>query len=458
MAKGKIIDLKNNYGIITTDAYKAQDEWVPFKIESSMLLQKDGKEYIKYTDEVEFKLSLGQGVRDRDIKEAVEVKFIGEEWKYQERKIENNFSQIVRNRLDEYNFDFPILDDSKFIEWLERKNFQPRMLEYLSPGIFTIKNILMLEEGKNIDFDDSNSKFKIELLLVIDRIDIEFRKNLLSWITSIENCYKTYFNQIDISEDGEKIGTEILIEWSSKKPKIKKLIKRARDKRKYRITSNEFDYLADENAVPLFDFMEQLELNELSELINAFYNNYSKKNNIPSILQKMKECISFISDLCAIRNSAAHGRSIIPAFMDPDYNGNWDLEFDNVDERCNVEKWFLFDVLKDKWVKMGLEDYSKQIINTLYGNPFRRAWIELNFIYHYIIKDIEEMSFKLFKTEATWFLSKDYDIMQQLKSVNLCKLRLSDMGNTTLGVSPPPFDEIAQEAYAVWELFDNNHT
>ena len=74
-------------------------------------------------------------------------------------------------------------------------------------------------------------------------------------------------------------------------------IKRARDKRRYRGTSDEFDYLTDENAVPLLDLMEQLELNELPELITIFYDVYSKKDNIPDILQKMKECIGFISDI-----------------------------------------------------------------------------------------------------------------------------------------------------------------
>ena len=53
----------------------------------------------------------------------------------------------------------------------------------------------------------------------------------------------------------------------------------------------------DENAVPLLDLMEQLELNELPELITIFYDVYSKKDNIPDILQKMKECIGFISDI-----------------------------------------------------------------------------------------------------------------------------------------------------------------
>ena len=230
-------------------------------------------------------------------------------------------------------------------------------------------------------------------------------------------------------------------------------IKRARNKRKYRDSSDEFDYLTDENAVPLLDLMEQLELSELSELITIFYNVYSKRHSIPDILQKMKECIGFISDLCAIRNAAAHGRPILPAFMDPDYNGNWDLEFDNVDGRCSVEKWILYDLLKRKWVRMELGDYSRQIVNTLYGNPLRRAWIELNYIYFYIVREIEAMSFKLFVTEAEWFFSKDEDMERQMKNVKLCDLRLSDMGNTTLGVTAPPYDEIAQEAFSVWELF-----
>ncbi len=138
-------------------------------------------------------------------------------------------------------------------------------------------------------------------------------------------------------------------------------------------------------------------------------------------------------------------------------DGNWDLEFDNVEGRCSVEKWILYDLLKKKWERMGLGDYSKQIVNTLYGNPLRRAWIELNYIYFYIIREIEKMSFKLFVTEAESFLSKEEDIRQQMSGVNLCSLRLSDMGNTTLGVTAPPYDEIAQEAFSVWELFEGKY-
>ena len=329
------------------------------------------------------------------------------------------------------------------------------MLEYLSPGIFTSKEIIKTQIERPQKFDDVSTKFKIGCLFVLDRIDIEFRKNILSWITNIENSYKTYFNKISISNTGEDIGAEAIAEWAANKPKVKKLMKRAIDKRRYRSTSDEFDYVKNDNGVPLLDLMEQLELNELSELTNAFYTAYSKINEIPEMLKKMKECNGFISDLCALRNAAAHGRSVLPAFMDPDYNGNWDLEFDNVEERCNVEKWILYNLLSVKWKRVGLGEYSREIVNTLYGNPLRRAWVELNYIYFYIIKKVERASFELFRGEAEWFLSKDADITEQIKEVDLCNLRLSDMGNTTLGISPPPYNEIAQEAFAVWELFDN---
>ena len=93
MPKGRILTLKNNYGIIDTDAFKVENEWIPFKIENYMLEEKDGKQYIKYTKEVEFTLSQNQGIRDRDIKEATNIKFVGNEWKYRERIIENNAIQ-----------------------------------------------------------------------------------------------------------------------------------------------------------------------------------------------------------------------------------------------------------------------------------------------------------------------------------------------------------------------------
>lgn len=79
-----------------------------------------------------------------------------------------------------------------------------------------------------------------------------------------------------------------------KKPRVVKLIKRARGKNIYRTSSNSFDYITSEKAVPLADFMEQLELSELPELINLFYDFYSQGEEIPDALKRMKECNSFI--------------------------------------------------------------------------------------------------------------------------------------------------------------------
>lgn len=36
-------------------------------------------------------------------------------------------------------------------------------------------------------------------------------------------------------------------------------------------------------------------------------------------------------------------------------------------------------------------------------------------------------------------------------------LQSRHMGNTTLGVTAPPYDEIAQEAFSVWELFEGKY-
>ena len=41
MPRGRILELKNNYGIIDTDAYKVEHEWIPFRIEKSMLEEKE---------------------------------------------------------------------------------------------------------------------------------------------------------------------------------------------------------------------------------------------------------------------------------------------------------------------------------------------------------------------------------------------------------------------------------
>lgn len=446
MAEGIIVKLNENYGIIATDAYGEKNEWIPFGVTNEMIIEKEGIEYIHYTDEVKFELERKQGIRGRDVKYAQIVDFIGQSYIDKPRNILSSKYQIIRNRMDKYNFYYPNCDDIQFATWLKDEGIVPRMLDYLTEGVFSQSEFL---KRNNKEWAESKeAKFNVQMLYVMDKVDEEYRKYIMSWILGIENAYKSFLAELIETENSLN---NVIAGWSSRKPKINKLVERARNKRLYRIESDEFDYIKSKSA-PIWDIMEQLELTEIPELISIVIDAYNKEK-CPGYLSEMHEYVGFINDLASLRNAAAHGRPIIPLFMDPDCNANWDLEFDNIDKRSKVSEWKLFPVLARKWINQGMGDCAKEIINTIYGNPFRRAWMELNFIYCEIVRKVNLRTFKLFQAQALWFLSKDYDWEKQLKNVNLLSLRLSDMGNTTLGVSPPPCDEIAQEAFAVWEAF-----
>lgn len=87
MAKsaGVVFELFNNYGSINSDSFKQGEETIPFEITSDMIAEKDGSEFIRYTHEVMFDLRRTDNVRDKQIKEAVNVEFTGSEWLYQKR-------------------------------------------------------------------------------------------------------------------------------------------------------------------------------------------------------------------------------------------------------------------------------------------------------------------------------------------------------------------------------------
>lgn len=59
-------------------------------------------------------------------------RILSEEWKWTLDSVAPGFKSF-RDRSDK--------DMEEFADWLEGNNFQPRMLEYLSPGIFTKGNI-----------------------------------------------------------------------------------------------------------------------------------------------------------------------------------------------------------------------------------------------------------------------------------------------------------------------------
>jgi hypothetical protein len=332
----------------------------------------------------------------------------------------HNQLQIIRNCFDQYGIDYPALTDDEFADWLEKNDFYPRMLDYLSPGVFTPKALREAKRKEHgVDEGILHTKFQVKHLFVIDRIDLEFRKYIISWITCLENAYKTYFCRIQISGDGENVGEKIV----------------------------------PEDALSWHDFLEQLDLSELTELVSAFYDAYKEKGNVPDILQKMKNGVNFISDFGVLRYAAAHGRPILPAFMDPNYHANRDGKFDHAGKRGKAEDWLLCDLLKQRWLKMNVSaEDAAQIVNAIYENPLRRAWVELNYIYYDIVRYVEPFSFKLFQVETERFLDEGGNGEYNYYAMLFGSLRLSDMGNTTLGASPTPYNEIAQEAHAVWEM------
>ena len=95
----------------------------------------------------------------------------------------------------------------------------------------------------------------------------------------------------------------------------------------------------------------------------------------------MKECIGFISDLCAIRNAAAHGRSILPIFMDPDYNGNWDLEFDNVEGLKAKDIKFI-----NPFLPFDTKNLVKKVMEL---DEFKEYIAEFEFPYLYLISSFQ---------------------------------------------------------------------
>ena len=96
------------------------------------------------------------------------------------------------------------------------------------------------------------------------------------------------------------------------------------------------------------------------------------------------------------------------------------------------------------------------VIQTIYGNSYRKAWVTLNYLYSQLISVLDEDIFNKFRHEAEYFLNYPTSIEEHYKelgNVNILQLKLSDMGMTTLepatGV-PAPYKEIAQEAWSVW--------
>lgn len=457
---GKITKVYNNYGIITTNSLskKGEIEEIPFSITPNMIIEEDGKTYFNFHKNVNFTLKSTDGIRRQGrIYEIVNIKGTGEKIKVLRDFPTDIYVQKVIQRFDEYNFEFQNLKkltDTGIYEQLKIYNFQPRMLNYLVNGIFLDRNIL-----KNIipdDIDIEQLRISPELIVGIDKIDQKFRLYLMEWILQIENSIKNYFSRISSDINAKEIVIRVMEKWKEKKGD--KHFKTARKNKKFRKISNDYDYVLNK-YVPIEDLMEQLDLSELQEFIQYWYEE-SQKGSIKFYspqLERINDSIIFLKELSVLRNAAAHGKAILPGFMDPDYNANWELEFDFVEDRTKVNDWKLYPMLESYWLKLNVKkEYISTIIQTIFGNSFRRSWVTLNYLYMNLISILDQQAFSIFVEQATYFLKYPNNFEEHfnnLKNINMLNLRLFDMGPTTfenITGLPAPYKEIANEAFAIW--------
>ncbi|KAF1306593.1 Abi family protein [Streptococcus sanguinis] len=466
--KGTIVNLNNNYGVIQTGSFNkdGEVEEFPFQVTSDMIVEKDGIQYIKYSNDVSFELDSLNGIRREG--RSFEIKNIqleSNELFFKREFPKESYVSKVINKFKEFNFDTSELDqlnDVEKYEYLKRMGFQPRMLNYLTEGIFlktrTLEVILQVNENIN-DYTLSNDelidslKLSPRLIVVVDKVDQKFRSYLMEWVLQIENSIKSYLGRIATDQNAAIIVEESLNLWITKKGESH--IKRARKEKLFRHSSDSFDYVCNP-LCPIEDFLDQLDLSELKEFLGYWYEK-SQGRFISVQLEMINSSLNFFRELSLLRNSSAHGRPILAAFMDPDYNPNWDLEFDYTTSRTKIEEWTLYPILYKNWENRGLSsEMIPGVIQTIYGNSYRKAWVTLNYLYSQLISVLDEDIFNKFRHEAEYFLNYPTSIEEHYKelgNVNILQLKLSDMGMTTLepatGV-PAPYKEIAQEAWSVW--------
>lgn len=459
---GKITEVYRNYGMIMTSSFQKENELFPFEISKEMLKENDSKTFFHYTKNVEFELKSIDGFRRRGrMLEAVNIRSVGTEIIEFKLPEDQSYLEKVRSKFGEFSFEIPkeILSDNDLYEWLKGIDFQPRMLDYLIDGVFVSDKVLSITVEKYEQIAEE-IVFDPRLIVAVDHVDKSFRNHLLSWILGIEDAYKSFISRISSNDIGGEIAQETILDWKNKNTSGKKQFEKARNAKRFRRVSDSFNYVESE-SVSIEDIMEELDLSDLMYFVKLWYEK-SKRRFYSPYLELMVDNINLIEELFVLRNAAAHGKPIIPNFMDPDYNPNWDLEFDNPDCRTKVENWELYNPLKEIWVgrEMSAEHISS-IIQTIFGNPYRRSWMVLNYIYFLIIRYISDYQFQFFLSDAQKFLNYETDnekMFQQLSSVNLLDTKLANMGPTTISMLtgiPEPYKEIANEAYDVWRIFEN---
>lgn len=506
---GKIISIHRNYGFISTDSFGQKGEEIPFEISSDMIKIVNGKEQFEYSEEVSFDLRKGVLLRDRHIREAYNLKFNERNLTLKERMTSKPYLQQIREKFALFNIDIPDLEivkqeltdstaiiqelkekgvsevdlqkileslnrsneeiyktgDDILYEYLKFKGFQPNMLEYLTNGLFLDKNIL--SKAHSIS-DDKQKYYEISDLIKVDEVDTAFREKILKWILGIENSYKSLMSRISIQElGGEQISEKVVLCWKNSSDRIKQeQYKRAKNRNKYLPYSDRYDYISNPDIFPLDDLMDKMDLTSLEGLLTVFDRVAKEEQNIygniiKSIFPWIRDIVihkQILRDLRVLRNAAAHGRPILPILMNPDYNPNWDLEFDNPEGRTNIKTWDLFEPLKRmNQINFSVDEQTSiQMMQPIFGNPYRKAWIELHFIYHRFISLFDNKRYSDFLLESKEFL--DYGSIDRRTDLEK-KLypKLFDIGDTTAfsqTETPQAYRVLANEAFMAYGLAD----
>ncbi|MFQ9537973.1 Abi family protein [Lactococcus lactis] len=505
---GEIIHLFRNYGFIRTDSFGQDMEEIPFEITKDMIKHVEDKEVIEYSINVDFEINKGVFLRDKNIREAVNLIFDKNALITKDRIQSIPYLEQIKAKFDYFNIEIPnlqeikkdLVDTSDFsnevfesynipeskiekiksdllksnkllyktdndilYEHLKLEGFHPYMLEYLVNGLFLNKDTLSIYVPK-----ENQKKFSISDIVLIDKIDKIFREKILKWILEIENAYKSLLSRISTNEVGGDIIADKVVKYWANSTDLEKSnqYKRAKNRFKYLRYSDQFDYIGNE-YIPLDDLMDQMDLSSLESLLTSFdkfSNEVIEKEGekINAIFPWVRDIVlhkAVLRDLRVLRNAAAHGRSILPRMIDPDFNPNWDMEFDNPIGRTKIEKWDLFEAFKKFNLEIGIpEELAPSIMQTIFGNPYRKAWFELNFIYHRFISSFDAKRYQNFCAESSHFL--DYNELENRTDEEIFfNPVLADMGDVTMFKStgvPPAYRTIANEAFNSIKVAENH--
>lgn len=106
-----IVQLHRNYGYLSTDSFGQKNELLSFSITESMIKDGNGEELIEYSKEVSFEISKGVRLREREVREAINLKFDVHKLITQSRVKSKPYLSQVREKFKSFNINLPDFED-----------------------------------------------------------------------------------------------------------------------------------------------------------------------------------------------------------------------------------------------------------------------------------------------------------------------------------------------------------